>query len=139
MLVKRLRCAALVDNEDFLKVRLGRTKVCTLILNARCSCKFLNRNFILRELVFGTATAKNSAQFELSAIRRRPSLLSPSSLRRTLLSCSNPYRRFRSRFKSIALISGEASPTFGHANAFFSVFIDRVRSQFLKKLIMIMI
>ena len=30
-------------------------------------------------------------------------------------------------------ISGEASPTFGHANAIFSVFIDRIRSQFLKK------
>ena len=27
--------------------------------------------------------------------------------------------------------SGEASPTFGHAN--FSVFIDRIRNQFLKK------
>ena len=30
-------------------------------------------------------------------------------------------------------ISGEASPTFGHANANFSVFIDRIRNQFLKK------
>ena len=29
--------------------------------------------------------------------------------------------------------SGEASPTFGHANANFSVFIDRIRNQFLKK------
>ena len=28
--------------------------------------------------------------------------------------------------------SGEASPTFGHANANFSVFIDRIRNQFLK-------
>ena len=27
--------------------------------------------------------------------------------------------------------SGEASPTFGHAN--FSVFIDRIRNQFVKK------
>ena len=36
-------------------------------------------------------------------------------------------------------ISGEASPTFGHANANFSVFIDRIRNQFLKKWIMIMI
>ena len=30
-------------------------------------------------------------------------------------------------------ISGKASPTFGHANANFSVFIDRIRSQLLKK------
>ena len=30
-------------------------------------------------------------------------------------------------------ISGEASPTFGHANANFSVFTDRIRNQFLKK------
>ena len=30
-------------------------------------------------------------------------------------------------------------PTFGHANANFSVFIDRIRNQFLKKRIMIMI
>ena len=30
-------------------------------------------------------------------------------------------------------VSGEASPTFGHANANFSVFIYRIRSQFLKK------
>ena len=30
-------------------------------------------------------------------------------------------------------ISGEASLTFGHANANFSVFIDRIRNQFLKK------
>ena len=30
-------------------------------------------------------------------------------------------------------ISGEASPTFGHANANFSVFVDRIRNQFLKK------
>ena len=30
-------------------------------------------------------------------------------------------------------ISGEASSTFGHANANFSVFIDRIRNQFLKK------
>ena len=29
--------------------------------------------------------------------------------------------------------SGEASPTFGHANANFSVFTDRIRNQFLKK------
>ena len=29
--------------------------------------------------------------------------------------------------------SGEASPTFGHANANFSVFIDHIRNQFLKK------
>ena len=29
-------------------------------------------------------------------------------------------------------ISGEASPTFGHANANFSVFIDRIRNQFVK-------
>ena len=29
--------------------------------------------------------------------------------------------------------SGEASPTFGHANANFSLFIDRIRNQFLKK------
>ena len=29
-------------------------------------------------------------------------------------------------------IGGEASPTFGHANANFSVFIDRIRNQFLK-------
>ena len=27
--------------------------------------------------------------------------------------------------------SGEASPIFGHANANFSVFIDRIRNQFL--------
>ena len=30
-------------------------------------------------------------------------------------------------------ISGAASPTFGHANANFSVFIDRIRNQFLEK------
>ena len=29
--------------------------------------------------------------------------------------------------------SGKASPTFGHANANFSVFIDRIRNQFQKK------
>ena len=29
--------------------------------------------------------------------------------------------------------SGETSPTFGHANANYSVFIDRIRNQFLKK------
>ena len=32
-----------------------------------------------------------------------------------------------------SLCSGEASPAFGHANANFSVFIDRIRNQFLKK------
>ena len=32
-----------------------------------------------------------------------------------------------------ARISGEASPTFGHANANFSVFIDCIRNQFLQK------
>ena len=37
------------------------------------------------------------------------------------------------------LLSGEASPTFGHANANFSVFTDRIRNEFLKKSIMIMI
>ena len=31
------------------------------------------------------------------------------------------------------ITSDEASPTFGHANANFSVFIDRIRNQFLKK------
>ena len=31
------------------------------------------------------------------------------------------------------VISGEASPTFGHANANFSVFIDCKRNEFLKK------
>ena len=35
--------------------------------------------------------------------------------------------------------NGEASLTFGHANANFSMFIDRVRSQFLKKWIMIIV
>ena len=30
-------------------------------------------------------------------------------------------------------ISGEANKTFGHANANFSVFIDGIRNQFLKK------
>ena len=34
---------------------------------------------------------------------------------------------------TIGLTSGEASPTFGHANANFSVFIDRIRNQFVKK------
>ena len=29
--------------------------------------------------------------------------------------------------------SGEASSTFGHVNANFFVFIDRIRNQFLKK------
>ena len=38
--------------------------------------------------------------------------------------CANIYEQWR---------SGEASPTFGHANANFSVFIDRIRNQFLKK------
>ena len=33
----------------------------------------------------------------------------------------------------LTALSGEASPTFGHANANFSVFIDRIRNQFLKK------
>ena len=33
----------------------------------------------------------------------------------------------------IAKTSGEASPKFGHANANFSVFLDRKRNQFLKK------
>ena len=37
------------------------------------------------------------------------------------------------------ITSGEASQTFGHANANFSVFIDRIRGQFLKKCVMIMI
>ena len=37
------------------------------------------------------------------------------------------------------LTSSEASPTFGHANANFFVFIVRIRNQFLKKRIMIMI
>ena len=32
-----------------------------------------------------------------------------------------------------AKVSGEASPTFGHANANFSLFIDQIRNQFLKK------
>ena len=35
--------------------------------------------------------------------------------------------------RSWVLHSGEASPTFGHANANFSVFIDRIRNRFLKK------
>ena len=30
-------------------------------------------------------------------------------------------------------VSGEASPTFGHANSNFSVFTDCIRNQFLKK------
>ena len=30
-------------------------------------------------------------------------------------------------------VSREASPTFGHANANFSLFIDRMRNEFLKK------
>ena len=29
--------------------------------------------------------------------------------------------------------SGEACPIFGHANAHFSVFINRIRNKFLKK------
>ena len=36
-------------------------------------------------------------------------------------------------------ISGKANKTFGHANSNFSVFIDGIRNQFLKNLIMIMI
>ena len=35
--------------------------------------------------------------------------------------------------KNALASSGEASPTFVHANANFSVFIDRIRNQFLKK------
>ena len=35
--------------------------------------------------------------------------------------------------------SGEARSTFGHANANFSVFIDRIKDQFSKKYVMIMI
>ena len=35
------------------------------------------------------------------------------------------------QINSIRDISGEARLTFGHANAIFSVFIDRVRNQFL--------
>ena len=38
----------------------------------------------------------------------------------------------QSRYTPV-LYSGEASPTFGHANANFSVFLHRVRNQFLKK------
>ena len=34
---------------------------------------------------------------------------------------------------SFKRVSREASPTFGHANANFSLFIDRIRNQFLKK------
>ena len=34
---------------------------------------------------------------------------------------------------NLLAISGEASPKFGHANAIFSVFTDRIRNQFLKK------
>ena len=30
-------------------------------------------------------------------------------------------------------LSGEAGPTFGHANAMFLVFTDRIMNQFLKK------
>ena len=37
------------------------------------------------------------------------------------------------RLIRVFIISGEASPIFGHANANFSVFIDRIRNQFLKK------
>ena len=33
----------------------------------------------------------------------------------------------------VRAISGEVSPTIDHANANFSVFIDRIRSQFLKE------
>ena len=33
-------------------------------------------------------------------------------------------------------ISGEDSPTFGHANAFLCSFIDSIRNRFLKKRIM---
>ena len=33
-------------------------------------------------------------------------------------------------FETYINYSGEASPTFGHANANFSVFIDRMRNQF---------
>ena len=33
----------------------------------------------------------------------------------------------------VSWCSDEASPTFSHANANFSVFIDRIRNQFLKK------
>ena len=40
---------------------------------------------------------------------------------------------------SCATNSGETSPTFFHANAIFSVFIDRIRNQFLKNKILIMI
>ena len=42
---------------------------------------------------------------------------------------------FDKRRASLSLLtcSGEASPTIGHANANFPVFIDRIRNQFLKK------
>ena len=43
-----------------------------------------------------------------------------------------PAAFFLSQFQHMK-ISGEVSPTFGHANANFSVFIDRIRNQFLKK------
>ena len=49
------------------------------------------------------------------------------------------YFTFYSGFASIIFIvhvcaiSGEARPTFGHVNANFSVFRDRIRNQFLKK------
>ena len=37
---------------------------------------------------------------------------------------------------AVCMGSGEATLTFAHANAIFSLFIDRIRNQFLKKLIM---
>ena len=36
-------------------------------------------------------------------------------------------------YNSITTGSREASPTFGHVNEIFSVFIDRMTNQFLKK------
>ena len=43
------------------------------------------------------------------------------------------------RKHNVSATSGEASSTFGHTNAYFSVFINRIRNLFLKKWIMIMI
>ena len=43
------------------------------------------------------------------------------------------FKRCMFTSSKMAMLNGEASLTFGHANANFSVFIDRIRNQFLKK------
>ena len=51
----------------------------------------------------------------------------------SLVSDDNSESSMETHAEDDSSISGEASPTFGQANANFPVFIDRKRNQFLKK------